>query len=882
MLKSMTIRSTLAAVACAISFSAYAVADQPKQVNIPAGDLIPALEVLEKQTAIELVFQPDQLKSFHTKGVTGSYEPKDAVRILLKGTPLELRTDPTGAMVIAPPGAAVSRGQMQMQAAGDSGKVDDSRSGLQLAQVDQGASGSTPEVETGGEQASNKKPAQLEEILVTAQKRTERVQDVPESISVVTADDISDRGLVSAEDYLRGMPGVNQTDSGFGTSIVIRGLETTTIFQNFGQGTGVASYFGETPTTNSAGITGGASVDAKLVDIERVEVLRGPQGTEFGDSSLGGAVRIIPVAPNLDSFEAKAATSYSDTSGSGSDNTMVQGIVNIPIIKDKLAIRASAYRFDDSGFYQNIAGSDPTLQAAAVTYGAQAFATNQSHVGESIFSGGRITALFQATDDLKFTMTYLKQRTEVDGTVGVNRAGYDQALFQVPQQFAFGQTGNQTNIDLANAVGEYNLGWADLVATYSYTKSGTDFLFPWTLFSSWPIVTTEAGEHHERDGELRLATKLDGAWNFIVGGFWENFDDVESTPYFWYGSPSTSIYPLYPGQLIDNGGENRRLTQTAAFGDVSWRLLPKLTLTGGARLYHYDRANGSYDSGLSPGAPTSTLNSASATGSTFRSSLSYKPTEDALVYGTFSQGFRLGTADAGLPATLCDTNHDGLVDGTNISIASTTIVKSDSVNNYELGTKLTALDRRLSVSADVFRDDWSNIPAQLEQNCHGVLTGYTTNLGKAESDGVELQATSLVTDSIRLDVGASYVHARLTTDVPAQGLVAGDKLPAPEVNGNIGLQYATQIAGHRTTLRADTAYVGPFNSQIPATAQNKAGGYVTLNASARVQLHDFAVELFVHNLTNSDSVTYFYEVSQLLRPRTIGVQVDYAFGGNGR
>src|ERR1700722_14166462 len=105
MLKSMTMRSTLAAVACAISFSANAVADPPRQVNIPAGDLVPALEVLEKQAAIELVFQPQQLKAFHTGGVTGTFEPKDAVKILLRGTPLELRTDASGAMVIVPPGS---------------------------------------------------------------------------------------------------------------------------------------------------------------------------------------------------------------------------------------------------------------------------------------------------------------------------------------------------------------------------------------------------------------------------------------------------------------------------------------------------------------------------------------------------------------------------------------------------------------------------------------------------------------------------------------------------------------------------------------------------------------------------------------------------------
>jgi iron complex outermembrane receptor protein len=174
------------------------------------------------------------------------------------------------------------------------------------------------------------------DIIVTATRRSENVNDVPISIAVVTAEEISKRGLVSAEDYLRGIPGVNQTSDPVGSSIIIRGLETSPSFQNFSSGTTVATYFGETPITNSGGLAANTNVDIKLVDIERIEVLRGPQGTSFGDSSLGGAVRVIPAKPKTDEVEGHFGAGYSYTGGYGGENYMVQGTVNVPVVTDIL------------------------------------------------------------------------------------------------------------------------------------------------------------------------------------------------------------------------------------------------------------------------------------------------------------------------------------------------------------------------------------------------------------------------------------------------------------------------------------------------------------------------------------------------------------------
>ena len=251
----------------------------------------------------------------------------------------------------------------------------------------------------------------LDEITVTATKRPERILDVPLSITALSAEDIERRGVVSSEDYLRGIPGVSQVRDGVGQTIIIRGIETTTSNQNYSSGTTVATYFGETPTTNTAGLGGGTNVDIKLVDIERVEVLRGPQGTAFGNSSLGGAVRTLPAGPRLDVLEGRVSANYSVTSGSGGGNNMVQGMANVPLIADRLAIRAVGYRFDDTGFYRGTAASDPDTLGLAALYGIEDRLSNEDHIGDATSRGGRIAALFQATDDLKVTFSFLTQKS---------------------------------------------------------------------------------------------------------------------------------------------------------------------------------------------------------------------------------------------------------------------------------------------------------------------------------------------------------------------------------------------------------------------------------------------------------------------------------------
>ncbi len=734
------------------------------------------------------------------------------------------------------------------------------------------------QVKQGDTGAANSSPGiGIDEIVVTAQKREQKLKDVPLSVTAIAGKEIDERGLVSAEDYLRGIPGVNQVDIGYGQSIIIRGIETSPTAQNFGSGTTTATYFGETPTTNSAGLGGGTNVDLKLVDIERVEVLRGPQGTAFGNSSMGGAVRTIPVAPKLGIAEAKVAAGYSATSGSGGDNYEIQAIGNVPLIKDRLAIRATAYKYEDSGFYRNRAGSDPAFQAAVVApNGAQAYATDSEEVGSSRFIGGRVAALWQATDDLSVRLGYLSQKTETDGFGVATNGTYEQAVLQVaPAHVMRGQKDGvfDTDIDIANAVLEYGFNWADLLATYSYTDSGSRRSLPQTAAGIGAAQSVDSpSDHSENVAEVRLASKFDGPLNFIAGVYHENLDD--------------EIVYDYRTLLVAQGTyrDRRNLEQNALFAEVSWKFLPHFTLTGGSRAYRYDRdvlvdTTGIFGVG-------SSLSKADASGSIFRGNLSWTPTDEAMVYVNYSEGFRLGKPQPGLAPGQCDLNGDGLVDGSSISIASTRNVESDDVASYELGGKFVLLDRKLTIDVSAYRMDWSGMPALVVSSCaagSSFLT-YLTNVGAAKSEGVELEAQFQIARSLRIDIGGSWVDAELTEDVPRQGFVSGSRLPgSPRANANLGLQYNFAIGGHAAFVRADSIYVGSFYGNVQESFNTKAGDYVKVDATARLQIGNLDLDLFVQNLTNEDAFAFRGVADRgalfgyRLRPREVGLRVGYDF-----
>lgn len=879
------------AVACLTTFALAAQeiqAEVKKPTMIPAQGLGPALQRLAKDRDVQLVYRSELVGSRQTSGAMGELTFEEALSRLLEGTGLTFQYLDDKAITIVPLAKSSSRSD------NNGGATLWER--LRLARLERYPSmrAATAESSSAGSSSASRVPGEngsgstVEEIIVTAQKRSERLRDVPVSLAVLAADEINRRGLVDSEDYLRGLPGVNQAEAvPAGQAIIIRGLETTVFSQNYFAGPTTATYFGETPTTNSAGLHG-SSVDIKLVDIERVEVLRGPQGTAFGHSAMGGAVRTIPVAPKLDRFTGRVAANYSTTGGTGGENHMLQAIGNIPLVPDKLALRATAYRFEDSGYYKNRAGSNAAYQALfAIPYGVRAFATDENEVGAYRVRGGRISALFQPHENLKVTVGYLSQTTETDGFPLQTSGEFEQTVLRVaPEHVRRGEASglNDFDLEIANAVFEYDFGWSDLLAMYSHTEAHAVTSVPYGpqgLFSlAWAASALRDFPHRNDVGEIRLVSKLEGDWSFLIGAYLEQQHNAQLLDITWFGEQSVNPFGQRNGILADF---NRRdLSQKAVFAELSWTFLPKLTLTGGVRHFQYDRVNRTTQSGPLIGNVTNNLREASEeSGETFRLNMSFKPSDDAMVYAGWAQGFRLGQPLAAVPSGVCDVDPaDGVVDGTNITLASTTSLKSDTVDSYELGTKLMLADRRMTLEAAIFRMEWDDIPVSEILPCRW---NHFFNAGSARSQGFELQTRIRVSEALRVDIGGSYIKAELTQDVPAQGYSAGDRLPgAPKVNGTVSAHYDFHLLGYSAFVRGDASYVGSFYSDVIQAPDARAGDYIKVDTTARVSIGRVTADLYVRNLTDEDAYTNRGSIPAKLkgyrmRPRTIGFQLGYSF-----
>lgn len=727
----------------------------------------------------------------------------------------------------------------------------------------------------------------ITEVIVTATKRAERLLDVPASIAVLNTEDLQRRSVSGMQDYLRSIPGVNQIDIGaLSNAVVIRGITTTPQFENFASGTTVATYFGETPITAAAGL-GAGGIDVRPVDIERIEVLRGPQGTTYGSASLSGALRIIPNPPRLDRFEGRVAGDYSGTSGYGGNNSSIQAIVNLPLSQDVLALRLVGYRYDDSGYHRNIAGTDAATLATAARSGqlASIAGYKQIDVGRMISEGGRLSALWQASEDLTVSLNALHQTIEQDGSPVTNRGSYEQARFPVaPQGRVRGEMGEvaDTDIDLANLVLDYDFSAATLTTTVSYVDGGS--VIAETVNYNNSASTTMPSDFQSLTAETRLASRPGGRLHWLGGVFYEDIDSSLLQTLWWPGSDATNPFGTNPGYVYE---EHRDLTQRAVFGELSYDLTRTLTATAGARLFEYRKNERLLTEGgvyrVAYGAGTPSVLASKQNETSYRLSLSYKPNDGAQLYAAWSDGFRLGRPAAGLLPTQCDNNQDGLVDGMGLSIESTRNIDSDFVDNYELGGKFEFMDRRLMVDAAVYYIEWTGLPMRLRAPAP-CSRSFTANVGDASSVGAELQLAWMATPSLRFDLGASYVDAALTKDAPQLTPIPafdGDRLPgSPKLSANLSAQYETTLAGYDAFFRVDSLYAGEFFGDLQQSPTLRAGNYAKADARIGISLKSVDVELFVRNVTNTDAYTWRAQLATGVaayqaRPRTYGIYLGY-------
>ena len=346
-----------------------------------------------------------------------------------------------------------------------------------------------------------------------------------------------------------------------------------------------------------------------------------------------------------------------------------------------------------------------------------------------------------------------------------------------------------------------------------------------------------------------------------------------------FAGTDLSLNSFAPGEiLLFQRGDERNVEQRAFFGELSYDLSDQIKLTVGGRAFKYDRVDEAqfFDAAFS--VESTVPSEGDESDHSLKAGIEYTPDESTLLYATWSEGFRLGYSVPANPLPACDTNNDGVYDGSNGVSTGARLIDSDTVENFEFGAKFSLLNDRLQANTAVYQVDWDGIPiTQTFDFCSA-----PSNAGEARSRGAELELTYQIHDSMLVNFNSSYIDAELTEDAVALGAQAGDRLPgSPRYNLSLGLEYGFDLNGHDAYLRSDYAHVGGFYNNLQESG-TEIGDYGKLNIKAGITVDQFDIDIYINNLTNEDSITWidtegFPNRGNRLRPRMIGLNVGYRF-----
>lgn len=391
-----------------------------------------------------------------------------------------------------------------------------------------------------------------------------------------------------------------------------------------------------------------------------------------------------------------------------------------------------------------------------------------------------------------------------------------------------------------------------------------------------------------------MASQLEGSLQFIAGIYYENFEDQDDTTINWFGSQESleeriaasgwGIPAVNPIWFQD---EDSELTQKALFGELVYTLNEKWAFALGSRWFDYDRTDAVGATGAFPSSFVEV--NLQEKGSVFKFNASYTPSEDSLIYAQWSQGFRIGEGvnpESGPPADICDVDGDGLLDHTGASIIPED-TESDSTNNFELGSKFSFLDQRLTVNAALYYIEWEDLPVDIVNTTDACAGGFsvTLNGGEARSQGVELETQYYVTPQLQLSLSAGYTDAEFVSKVSGGAGEVGERLPvAPKFNGSLGLEYQFKLAGYDAFIRSDYTYVGGYysypnsHSAGPQGTFPESGDYGKLNLRTGIAIDQFTVDFYGTNLTDEDAFSHVQAGGAYrIAPRVFGVDVGYRF-----
>ena len=701
-------------------------------------------------------------------------------------------------------------------------------------------------------------------IIVTATKREEKLQDVPISISAQTAERLEATASSDVRDYIATIPGVSiQSISPAENDITIRGIAPLA-----GWASTVGFYIDETPITEF-----GMSPSVTSFDVERVEVLRGPQGTLYGEGSMGGTIRIIPVKPNPNALQVKFDPQLSSTENGGL-NYAVNGMVNVPLIQHKLSVRATGFYHDNEGWIDNVG------------LGIKKVNTHKTF-------GGRFATQFIATEQLVLTASATLSQTEAGGQYYAN---------DDLQQTTLSRENLEDKYSLYNFKADYAFSFADFILSTSYYTRDLDgafdlaFVLPdvnglMGMFGLDPynsLWTDNAQDFKVFSTESRLVSSTNSPLRWTVGAFYKDYDfesgNIGDTDPHVSDAEIQAIRDalIGMGMTFLEGAEGmfineskRKIKQIAGFGEVSYDVTPQLNVLGGIRVFQEKREFHSYSNGLfallqSQQPPASLTEEGEATVVNPKVTLTYKPVNNILAYSSAAKGYRSGGQNtfaymfAGAP-----TSYD-----------------PESLWNYELGLKTTFLGGRLTANAALYYNSWTDM--QVYSRSYASLN-ITENVGEAHTMGIDAEISWTPMKGLLITAGGNFTEAK--TDVELQSpagldtlgqelfdiVSKGTKLPfVPEYNFNLAAQYRFPLSSSLHLLtRADYSYTAKSSTALLNPEESPA--YSNININVSVESKWWEVYAFVKNLTDERAkLAYWFDSPELgtmynlSRPRTIG------------
>jgi outer membrane receptor protein involved in Fe transport len=730
-----------------------------------------------------------------------------------------------------------------------------------LAQNAPPPAGARSNAEGGSAKQRDKSDAiTLGTVTVTAQKRSEDARKVPTSISVVGSEQLENQHVASLIDLAGSLPGVQINTGGAPgrTSITIRGVPS------LGAGAVVGTYVDDTPMGSSSNFSRSASYALDLLpyDIERIEVLRGPQGTLYGASTMGGLLKYVMKEPNLDHVGGKVGGGISTISGGDGTGWDGRGTISLPLIRDKLGISASVSKNQTPGYVDDVI-------------------TGRDDINAVTQKSSRVALLWKPNDDVSLKMSALHQSVNASdqGIILLDPTTLDPIYGEQQTGTALAQPFRK-QINFYSATLNWDLHWADFTSATSYSSTATHTVEDdsVTFGPLYPLFGYPAGLsafelslHLKKvTQEFRLASKPDDHVEWLLGAFYtrESSKNLQvETAQANDGTPLPGLDPLFVGSIPSTYKEG------ALFGNLTYKFNDRFDVTGGLR---FARNEQDFEQqiiggggllvplGNSPGRSAENV-------LTWMLSPVYHLSDDSMLYLRAASGYRPGGPNFALPGVPPS-------------------VKSDKLINYEFGWKSLFFDKRVSVDLALYNINWRGIQVSTATP-NGSIT-YLANGGTATSRGAELSAVFMPVRNLRLGLNAAYTDAYLTEDAPALRGKNDDKLPnVPRFNWSYTMDYYFPLPdawyGH---VGGGYRWVGKRISNVssnPYSYPEKSYGVLDLNADISRDI--WTLRLYVKNLTNAHphlNTSYMQNgltnavvnlPTAILQPRTVGVEFDVQF-----